>query len=386
MDKPFVSVIIAAAGMSRRMSSTCSKQLLKINSIPVIEYSIKAFSRSEYVSEIIIVTKKEDIPETEHICSSYPKVKAIVLGGAERFDSVKNAFNQISDKSTLVAIHDAARPLITVDFINILINKAVTLGAVCPVGRVVDTIKLSNNSDTIDETLDRNKLYAAQTPQIFKTQLYAEALDKAHNANAQFTDDASIVEYFSHPVHLVINDNPNIKITRQTDIELIKHYLSEESIMKIGHGYDVHRLTENRDLIIGGVNIPYSLGLLGHSDADVLIHAIMDALIGALGLGDIGRHFPDNNEEYKGISSVILLSRVKELLHNNGYRIGNIDATVIAQKPKLADYIEQMRINIAKALECPVECINVKATTEEGLGFTGNLSGISAHAVATIKK
>jgi 2-C-methyl-D-erythritol 2,4-cyclodiphosphate synthase/2-C-methyl-D-erythritol 4-phosphate cytidylyltransferase len=386
MDKPFVSVIIAAAGMSRRMSSTSSKQFIKINSVPIIEYSIRAFSNSEYVSEIIIVTKIEDIPETEKICSGYPKVKCVVLGGAERFDSVRNAFAKVSEGISLVAIHDAARPLITTDFINNLIENALKNGAVCPVGRIVDTIKQSTNSDTVDKTVDRSKLYAAQTPQIFKKELYSEALKKTENADVRFTDDTSIVEYCDYPVHIVINDNPNIKITRETDIALIKHYLSEEVDMKIGHGYDVHRLTENRELIIGGVNIPYSLGLLGHSDADVLVHAIMDALIGAMGLGDIGKHFPDSDEKYKGISSITLLEEVNELLMQGGYTVGNIDATVIAQKPKLAEYIPHMRVNIATALDCPVEAVNIKATTEEGLGFTGDLSGISAHAVAIIKK
>lgn len=154
--------------------------------------------------------------------------------------------------------------------------------------------------------------------------------------------------------------------------------------MRIGHGYDVHRLCENRPLIIGGVNIPYEKGLSGHSDADVLLHAICDALLGAAGLGDIGKHFPDNDDSFKNIDSRILLRQVVALLMKNGYKIGNIDATVIAQKPKLAPFIEEMRQNIAT--DCGVECdfINVKATTEEKLGFTGELLGISAHAVCII--
>ena len=156
--------------------------------------------------------------------------------------------------------------------------------------------------------------------------------------------------------------------------------------MRIGHGYDVHRLTENRDCIIGGVKIPFELGLLGHSDADVLLHAISDALLGAAALGDIGKHFPDNDNAFKNIDSRILLRRVVELLSQKGYKIGNIDATVIAQKPKLKSYIEQMRENIASDCNIDIDCVNVKATTEEGLGFTGDLSGISAHAVCLIEK
>ena len=156
--------------------------------------------------------------------------------------------------------------------------------------------------------------------------------------------------------------------------------------MRIGHGYDVHRLTENRDLIIGGVNIPYEMGLLGHSDADVLLHAVCDALLGAAALGDIGKHFPDNDNSFKNIDSRILLRKTVELLKEKGYCIGNIDATVIAQKPKLAPFISQMVQNIADDCGISADCVNVKATTEEKLGFTGELKGISAHAVCIIEK
>ncbi|MBE6769270.1 MAG: 2-C-methyl-D-erythritol 2,4-cyclodiphosphate synthase [Ruminococcaceae bacterium] len=154
--------------------------------------------------------------------------------------------------------------------------------------------------------------------------------------------------------------------------------------MRIGHGYDVHRLTENRKLILGGVEIPFELGLLGHSDADVLIHAICDALLGAAALGDIGKHFPDTSDKFLNIDSRILLRQVRSLLKEKGYKIINLDATVIAQKPKLAPFIKQMRANIAADLEIDNTCVNVKATTEEKLGFTGNLEGISAHCVALI--
>lgn len=154
--------------------------------------------------------------------------------------------------------------------------------------------------------------------------------------------------------------------------------------MRIGMGYDVHRLAENRDMILGGVKIPYEKGLLGHSDADVLVHAIMDALLGAAGLGDIGKHFPDTDEQYKGISSIALLEHVGKLLDENMYVIGNIDATIIAQQPKVGPYREQMRENIANALKISVNQVNVKATTEEGLGFTGSGEGISSQAIAMV--
>ena len=156
--------------------------------------------------------------------------------------------------------------------------------------------------------------------------------------------------------------------------------------IRIGHGYDVHQLTEDRDLIIGGVNIPHHLGLLGHSDADVLLHAISDSLLGALALGDIGKHFPDTDDEYKGADSLELLACVYELVKSNGYEVGNVDATILAQAPKLAPYIPQMRLNIARALEIEIDSVSVKATTEEKLGFTGEEKGIAAHAVCLVYK
>jgi len=155
---------------------------------------------------------------------------------------------------------------------------------------------------------------------------------------------------------------------------------------RIGHGYDVHRLVEDRALVLGGVTIPYEKGLLGHSDADVLTHAVMDALLGAAGLGDIGRHFPDTDERFRGISSLLLLAHVRTVLENAGYRPGNLDATVIAQRPKLAPYIEEMRQKIAETLRIPAENVNIKATTEEKLGFSGRGEGIAAHAVALIER
>lgn len=155
-------------------------------------------------------------------------------------------------------------------------------------------------------------------------------------------------------------------------------------MMRVGHGYDVHRLVEGRKLILGGVEIPWEKGLLGHSDADVLVHAVMDALLGAAGLWDIGHAFPDNDPAYAGIDSMLLLARVRDMLTEKGYTVGNVDATILAQRPKLAGHIPQMRRNIAQVLEVEEDCINVKATTEEGLGFTGSGEGIAAHAVALL--
>lgn len=201
-------------------------------------------------------------------------------------------------------------------------------------------------------------------------------------ANGFFgTDDASYVEQLGIRVSITQGDYGNIKITTKEDLP------EQESLeTRVGSGYDVHRLVEGRDLILGGVNIPYNKGLLGHSDADVLLHALMDALLGAASLGDIGEHFPDTEEAYKGISSLELLDRVAERLKEEGFSVGNIDATIMAQKPKLAPYKEKMKNNIAEALGIPLGSINLKATTTEKLGFVGREEGIAAEAVCIIKR
>ena len=196
------------------------------------------------------------------------------------------------------------------------------------------------------------------------------------------TDDCSIFELAGLPVRLVEGEYANRKITTREDLPA---HAKEETAMRVGHGYDVHRLVEGRKLILGGVDIPHHLGLLGHSDADVVTHALMDALLGAAALGDIGQHFPDTDPAYRDISSLDLLGRVMALLAAQGWRVENVDLTILAQRPKLKDYLPQMRQNYSRAMGLPVTAISVKATTEEGLGFTGTEQGIAAHGVVLLE-
>lgn len=381
MHNPFVSVIIAAAGNSSRMGADVSKQLITISDKAVIEYSLMAFSKSDFVREIIIAAKSTEIDVISEYKRLYPKITSVIAGGNTRQESVANALSCLSDKSDILAIHDAARPLITTMDIDRLINEAVTKEAVCPVSRVVDTVKIGKNG-VISGTLDRNTLFLASTPQVFSTKLYREAFRAATDVSV-FTDDCLLIESFGKKVHLYIMENDNTKITTSKDLETIKSKLTKQTF-RVGHGYDVHRLVDGRKLILGGVDIPHTTGLLGHSDADVLVHAIMDSLLGAAALGDIGVHFPDTCEKYKGISSILLLEHVGSLLKENGYEINNIDATVVAQAPKLSPFIAQMKTNIANALSINECCVNIKATTEEHLGFTGEKLGISAHSVCSL--
>lgn len=376
------SVIIVAGGNSTRMNGV-DKQFSDLGGIPVIARSIMAFENCIDVFEIIVATRLESIEKIENLCKKYnfTKVKAVVKGGETRAESVRNAFEKVSKSALLVAIHDGARPLIADNDIMRVLSKARKHNAATLCVPVKDTIKIAND-EFIEDTPNRANLYAAQTPQVFKYAIYKKALE---NSDLGVTDDCMAVEATGQKVYITIGSYNNIKITTPDDLIIANAILGGEKKMRIGSGYDVHKLVENRKLILGGVEIPFELGLLGHSDADVLLHAIMDALLGAAALGDIGKHFPDTDEAYKGANSLTLLKKVGEILSDNGYEIENIDSTVIAQKPKIAGYIPEMRKNIAKALNIDLEQVSVKATTEEGLGFTGNLEGISASAVCMIK-
>ena len=296
-------------------------------------------------------------------------------------------------KRQLVAVHDAARPFVSQSVIADTIAAAARCGAAAPAVPVKDTIKQAKggNGKTVPEgcmvenTPDRSTLYAVQTPQCFDRAAYLAALEELDEEKARLvTDDCSLFELTGRTVQLTQGDYANLKITTREDLPRTEQ--KEGTAMRIGHGYDVHRLVEGRKLIMGGVTIPYEKGLLGHSDADVLLHAVSDALLGAAALGDIGKHFPDTDPRYEGADSLMLLREVGRLLDETGYTVGNIDATVLCQAPKLAPHIPAMRQNIANALGLALDDVSVKATTEEHLGFTGEGLGIAAHAVALIEK
>ena len=381
---PKVCAVIAAAGQSSRMNladKNSSKQFIKINGKTVIEKTITVFDSCGYISEIIVAARPEDTEKIKEIIKSagLRKVKDIVAGGETRQESVSNAVKSVGDDIDFIAIHDGARCFISHEDIEKVILKAFETGAAAAGTKVTDTIKLvgDNNCDII-RTLNRDSLRAVQTPQIFSKDLYISALRQCKNAN--ITDDCAIVENFGHTVSIVECSKHNIKITDSQDLKFM-----QTSKFKTGHGYDVHRLAENRKLILGGVEIPNNnIGLLGHSDADVLIHAIIDALLGASGLGDIGTHFPDNNAKYKNISSIILLEEISELIEKD-YIISNIDCTVIIEAPKLAPYKDAMREKLSEILKIDKSDVNIKAKTEEGLGFTGDKSGVAAHAVCLLQ-
>ena len=373
-EKKKVTAVIVAAGSGTRMGTDVPKQFLKIGGRTILETTVAVFEKNPYVDDILVLTGRDFVEFCEELCRPFEKVRSILPGGKERQDTVWEAVRRISD-GELVLIHDGVRPYVTDAVIEGVLTGAKSAGAAVPAVASKDTVR-QTAAEGGSRTLDRKTLFQVQTPQGFASEILREAYEAAYRDRFLGTDDAGLAERIGQTIVLTEGDYANIKITTREDLPME---------IRVGTGYDVHRLTEGRKLILGGVDIPYEKGLDGHSDADVMVHALMDALLGAAGLGDIGRHFPDTDPQYKGISSLKLLEIVNQRIHEAGYELGNADVTIIAQRPKLAGYISQMEENLAAVLGADMRQINVKATTTEKLGFTGRGEGIAAEAACIIK-
>lgn len=385
-EKGPAAAIVVAAGRSARMGE--AKQWIDLQGIPVLGHTLLAFEGVPCVATVVVVVREEDLARTQALCTrlELKKISAVTAGGDTRQQSVAAGLKAVPAGCSLVAVHDGARPFVTPALIGRVAELAALTGAAAAAVRVKDTIKKAGENGVVLETPDRRGLWSVQTPQIFHRELYRQALADAVRTGRDYTDDCQLMEAAGHPVHLCESDYGNIKITTPEDIVLARAMMAERAgmAMRIGHGYDVHRLAPGRPLIIGGVTIPYEKGLDGHSDADVLLHAVMDALLGAAAMGDIGAWFPDTDERFSGADSRVLLDETVRMIREKGYRVGNIDATILAQEPKMKPHIPAMRRCIASAASIPEEQVSVKATTEEGLGFTGEKQGIAAHAVCLL--
>lgn len=288
-------------------------------------------------------------------------------------------------------VHDGVRPLVPPDLVRRVVEAAREAGAAIAALPVADTLKrAATEADSslpqIAQTIDRSAMWAAQTPQAFQRDLFVAAYETVNRQGLHVTDDASIMEAVNGNVRLVPGDPRNIKITRQEDVGMVEGLLKEgRPPFRVGLGYDVHRLVPGRPLILGGIEIPHHVGLIGHSDADVLTHAVMDALLGACALGDIGRHFPDDDPAYEGASSIELLERVCQLVQDAGYAPAQVDAVVAAEKPRLATYIPQIQQRLGAVLGLDIGDVGLKATTTEGLGFVGREEGIEVRVVVTLR-
>lgn len=381
-----VGVILAAAGSGTRMKSHKNKVLMSLLGEPVLIRSVRKFV--SWADQVVVVVRRQDYDEIERLLKQWDlTVSALVIGGDTRQDSVRMGIAALKDIDW-VFIHDAARPLIEPEIILKAYHEVKKYKAVGVAIPVKDTIKMVDSNLTVVDTPDRKILWAVQTPQAFSFSLIKQAYQEALKNGWEGTDDLSIVEKTGVKAKLIQGNDTNIKITTPEDLQLAEVFMRKQAggkqQLRSGIGYDVHRLEKGQPLILGGVRINYCYGLTGHSDADVAVHSLMDSLLGAAGLGDIGKHFPDTDPKYRGISSIVLLREVIAKINGQGYHVSNVDITIVAQKPKLASYIDTMRDNLAKAMAIECDKINIKATTTEELGFCGREEGIAAYAIATI--
>jgi 2-C-methyl-D-erythritol 4-phosphate cytidylyltransferase/2-C-methyl-D-erythritol 2,4-cyclodiphosphate synthase len=382
------TAIILAAGMGRRMGGDIPKQFLEMGGKPILAHTVEKFEKAQSIDRIVVVAAEADVDHVHHLItagSGCSKPTTIVIGGKERQDSVRNGIQSIDDDTEIVIIHDGVRPFISPERIDELVGHVHEAGAVIQGIPVKDTVKEVDERGYVTNTVDRRALWLIQTPQVFLRSVLRDAFDKAYTDGFYGTDDAELVERIGRPVRMMNGSAGNIKITTPDDLEM-GSFLSTggTTAMKVGIGYDSHRLVPGRALILGGVEIPNDMGLSGHSDADVLLHAICDAILGALGDGDIGMHFPDTDPEYKDISSLNLLAMVHKRASDKSFDIGNVDATIIAERPKLRNYIAKMTHHISHMLDVDHGVVNIKATTNEGMGFLGRNEGIAAFSVVSL--
>ena len=389
MEQAKFGAVLLAAGNSTRMGGGRSKVLEELEGRPALCRSLEVLDRCPLIGEICLVCREQDRGDMLPLTSGLNTPVRVVPGGAQRQDSVEQGVEALTGPWEYVAIHDGARPLVTDEVLAAVCRDAMAHGAATAAVPSKDTCKLADEAGFVAATPARDRLWAVQTPQAFSLALYREALGKARAAGQSYTDDCQLIEAAGGSVKLTMGDYRNIKLTTPEDLLAARAYLGGEGgkkTVRIGYGYDVHRLVEGRKLILAGVDVPFEKGLLGHSDADVIAHAVADALLGAAALGDIGHLFPDTDPHYAGADSLKLLAEVCRLLREKGFSIGNIDATLLAQRPKIAPHISRMRENLAAACGIAADQVSVKATTEERLGFTGREEGMAASAVCLLER
>lgn len=384
-SEPKVCAIIVAAGSSTRFGSP-GKVFAPLLGRPVLEWSLAAHNACPLVSRIVVVGQPEYEEALGEMCRRVIRRAAwsFAAGGAERQESVTNGLASLTKgESDIVSIHDAARPGVTADLIGRVALAAREHGAAVAAVRAKDTIKECDSQGIVRRTLDRSCLWQTATPQAFHAALIREAHDRAARDGVSATDDAALVERMGRPVVVVEAEETIAKITSKQDLAALGGMLGG-SEMRVGFGYDIHATDPGRKLVLGGVEFPEGPGLAGHSDADVVCHAAADALLGAAALGDIGRHFPNTDARYAGASSLLLLQETARLVSGAGYEIVNLDVTLIAERPRIAGRVEEMRARMASSLSVDTGSISVKATTAEKQGPAGRGECMEAHAVAGI--
>ena len=387
--------LIPAAGRAARFNTDGgtdgNKVFAPLMGRPLLRWTAAAFADHPGIDGIVVVAGAGEVARCREALDGLDKLLAIIPGGETRQVSVAiGLFTLGGAADDLVLVHDGARPLVTPEIITRCLDGAREFGNAVAALPLTDTLKAVDDAQIVQRTVDREGLWAVQTPQAFRIATLFDAHIAARDQGWSGTDEASLVERFgAEPVHLVLGAPDNLKVTRPGDLKLAEALLRARSgeqmaQTRIGFGYDIHPLIAGRLLMLGGVAIPSPRGLDGHSDADVLLHALCDALLGAAGLPDIGNLFPNTDAAYKGISSLELLRQVRERVGAVGYSVGNVDMTLIAEAPKISSHVPQMRTLIAECLHIEPARVGIKATTNEGLGSLGRGEGIAAHAVAAI--
>lgn len=384
------AAILVAAGRGKRAGPGPPKQYRPLAGVPLLAWSVRPFVASPLVSETILVVP--DPAEARRILEAWLPSRASVrwvTGGETRQASTSLGLAAVAEAG-LVLVHDGVRPFVTPDLIERVAREAAAKGAAIPVIPVRETLKRTDERGELQGTSDRERFALAQTPQGFRKEVLERALALASAQGFHGSDEAELVERSGHPVARVEGSPANLKITSGDDFELaeaianLRNAGGEGGGMRVGIGYDVHPLVPGRPLILGGVRIPHPAGPAGHSDGDLLCHAAADALLGAAGLPDLGHLFPDNDEGFRGASSLDLLSRVGERVRKAGFSVANMDLVLIAEEPKLAPHREAIRQNLSRALGCSTDRVGVKGKRGEGLGFVGRKEGMAAHAVALL--
>ena len=383
-----MTAIIAAGGRGERFGGAQPKQLLAIGGRTILERSVTAFLTHPLIDDLVVALPREQADNPPAYLMETVKPVRIVVGGARRQDSVAAGFAAVPERSEIVVVHDAARPFASADLIARTIAAAAESGAALAALAVRDTVKQAvRGTDAawvVEATLDRETIFLAQTPQAFRRRVLRDALAVADLG----TDESALAEKAGHPVRIVAGEASNIKITTPDDVpmaEAIGRSAKPARTGRAGTGYDLHRLVSGRPLILAGVTIPFERGLAGYSDADAVCHAVTDAILGAAGAGDIGRHFPDTDPQWLGASSIDLLGRAVAIIGAQGLEVGNVDATVIAERPKLAPYVDAMRANLARVLGVSIDRVSVKGKTNEGVGELGRGEAIAVHAIALLR-
>lgn len=366
------------AGKGERANFGFNKLLKEIDGVPVFQKTLYAFSSHPLIDEIIVVCSEEDEAAFKAIAEKLGAKVKFVRGGKDRSASVENGVNEA--KGEIVVVHDGARPFVSAKIITDCVNSAIGFGSgVACVPATDTTAKIAyDGEDKYIVSAARDNIYKVQTPQAFNKKLLLRAFS-LKGENEVFTDESGLFAKYIGRCRAVNGEERNRKLTVAEDFAPTEN-------LRAGVGFDLHRLVAGRKLVLGGIEIPNDKGLLGHSDADVLLHAVSDALLSSASLGDIGKHFPDTDEKYKGVSSVILFDKVKEMLEENGYKIVNVSAVIMAQKPKLSPFVKAMTENLSSLCGVTPDRVGITCTTLEGIGTVGREEGIAVSAYCLTEK